>query len=260
MARRRLDPRTVQVPDTRITADWKEDEWELLLESMRTNGQLFPIRCLQIGDQVVLVDGLNRLRAAIELKWRLIDADVVEGDETRLMVENLISGVLKGKARPSEELKVVAYMTAELGMDSDAIRAKSGWSRERIERLQWVARANPDVVRAVDAGDLGLGHAYEMARYLTHDEQGRLLPMCLQFRWRLDHLRELVADTVAARPTDGAADAPATLPFRPQAVATCTYCGGQYPPGQLSAATHCQSCAADLYEIQRHRHLAGAAE
>lgn len=258
--RRRLDPRDVQVPDVRITAAWNEDEWHLLVESMRARGQLFPIRCMQIGDQVVLVDGLNRLRAAIELQWRQIDAEVVTGTEEDLMAENLISGVLKGKSRPSEELKMVAYMTNVQGSDSDAIRARTGWTRERIERLQVVAGANPDVVAAVDDGTLPLGHAYEMARYLTHDEQGRLLPMCRQFRWKVGYLREIVADTVAARPTGDTPAATAPLPFRPQPVATCTYCGGQYPPGALSAATHCQSCAADLYEIQRQRRLAGAAE
>ena len=248
MKHRRVAPSTIQVPEVRVTASWDEEHLSMFKESIQTLGQLEPILCVEQGEQLILVDGLHRLQEAIARGDSRVDVVSIPGSLQDVLLQNLVTNRLRGKTKTSEMVAVIAALSEEFGMDSDAIREKTGLSRDYIERLQWVSQAIPEVRGALDDDQIGVGHAYEIARYLTPDEQFRMLQLLLQYRWKVADLREYVQLTIHSRHPEDLEAPPAAV--RPLIhLASCHYCHTAMGPQHLVSMPTCPSCSGLLLQM-----------
>lgn len=254
MKLRSVDPSTIGVPETRVTAEWDEEKLEMFRASIDSAGQLEPILCIEKDGQLVLVDGLHRLMEAIRRGDKRVSVAVNTGEDVDVLTQNIVTNQLRGRAKASEIVAVVKVLIEEHGMDSDAIRDKTGLSRDYLERLMWIAGASADIRAALDEELIGVGAAYEMSRRLVDDEQERMLNLQIQYRWPLADLRHMIdlveenrASPGEEPPTDGA---PAPLAPAPERLlATCAYCSDRLEPRQLVSRPMCPSCAGLIHTV-----------
>lgn len=254
MRLRSVDPNTIQVPKTRVTAEWDEEKLEMFRASIDSAGQLEPILCIERDGELVLVDGLHRLMEARHRGDKRISVAVSTGEDVDVLTQNIVTNQLRGRAKASEIVAVIKVLIEEHDMDSDAIREKTGLSRDYLERLMWIAGARPEIRASLDEELIGVGAAYEISHRLTEGEQERMLSLQLQYRWPLADLRHMIdlveenrAPEGSEPPTDGA---PAPLAPPPERLlATCSYCSDRLEPRHLVSRPMCPSCAGLIHTV-----------
>jgi len=181
-----------EIPVDRIVADphqprdeFEPEALERLAESLRTRGQLQPIRVRwdEGRGSYVIICGERRWRAATMAGLETLQCVVVEGpiDPAELLAIQLVENALREDLRPVEQAR--AYRTL---MD------QKGWSTRQIARE--LAVAQPQVVRALALLDLPEGVQEAV-------EQGALAPGTAYEVSKLDDARDQVE--VAARVVEG---------------------------------------------------------
>ncbi len=139
MKLRRVDPKTIKVPEVRVTAQFDEETLAMFRSSVREMGIQAPIICCQVEEELVLVDGLHRLTEAINNNLPRIDVAVTEGGMVDVLTKNLFLDHMRGKTPASEMVKVIGALWKEYNLDSEAIAAKTGMTRDYVEKLQLIS-------------------------------------------------------------------------------------------------------------------------
>jgi len=65
MKLRKVDPKSIKVPEVRVTAQFDEDLYEQFKSSIKEVGQITPPICYEVDRELILCDGLHRLQEAI---------------------------------------------------------------------------------------------------------------------------------------------------------------------------------------------------
>ncbi len=102
MKLRRVDPKTIMIPEERVTARMDEEKAAQFDESVKTLGIDEPIRVFEVNGELWLSDGLHRLIAAINNKIDRVDVLVKPGTERDVLFHKLRSGHLRGNHRVSQ--------------------------------------------------------------------------------------------------------------------------------------------------------------
>ncbi len=244
---RQVNPQKIRVPDVRMTSRFDADEYAELLESVRAQGILVPIRVTLQGDELLLVDGLNRLRAAVELGLARVPVVVAEGDLAGNLVQNVVTNRMRGRSAPGELVQVVKALQEELGLEPEEIEERIGLSRGYLKQLLRVAEASPRLLEAVGRRAIPLGVAMELARVPGSGDQETLLEVCLQGRFHVDDARRAVdtfLENLARAPADRAAVA--DLPL---GQVRCTVCRTFKSPLEFEAPIVCRPCWGSLLTL-----------
>ena len=175
----------VEVPIGKIVPDpdqpreeFEPEALERLAESLKTRGQLQPIRVRwdEAQDRYVVVCGERRWRAAAIAGLATLQCVVSEGpiDEGELRALQLIENCLREDLKPIEQAKAFR-----------ALMERNGWSGNQTAKALGVAQ--PTVVRAlalldlaepvqerVEAGTLAPGTAYEIGKIRDPEIQHEL--------------------------------------------------------------------------------------
>ncbi|AMV41003.1 ParB/RepB/Spo0J family partition protein [Planctomyces sp. SH-PL62] len=175
----------VEVPVDKIVPDpdqpreeFEPDALQRLAESLRTRGQLQPIRVRwdEAADRYVVICGERRWRAAGIAGLATLTCVVSEGpiDEGELRALQLIENCLREDLKPIEQAKAFK-----------ALMERNGWSGNQAAKALGVAQ--PTVVRAlallelpapvqerVEQGTLPPGTAYEIGKIHDADIQREL--------------------------------------------------------------------------------------
>jgi ParB/RepB/Spo0J family partition protein len=97
-----------------------EGEIEVLADSLSQHGLLNPIAVEGPYDgYYVLLDGERRVRAALAVGWKTIEAHVVDGnadDETRRLVMALVGNLQRADLGPVDEAKAYARLREEMSV------------------------------------------------------------------------------------------------------------------------------------------------
>lgn len=252
MKLRRLDPKSIVVPAIRVTARMDEETLAQFRASLGATGQLAPIICIESEGKIVLVDGLHRLQAALDAGDSTIDAVVSPGDMADVLTRNILSDHLRGKVPVSEMVVVIHELTGNLGLDSDAIRERTGLSRDYIERLQRIGEAGPEVLAALDAGAIGVGHAYELSRLPHMTQRLEVLDKVQLWRWPVRQLKELVDATLREIAAMSIAPPPGTPPPPPPKIEYhCEGCKQVVQGRDLRPVMICPTCFGRVWRLAR---------
>ncbi len=244
---RSVDPRKVYVPDVRMTSMMDADEYAELRESIRAQGILVPLRVTLAGERLVLVDGLNRLRAATDLHLDRVPVIVDEGELDANLVQNVITNRMRGRQAPGELVGVVKALQADFGLSPDEIEERIGLSRGYLRALLRVAEASPELLEAVGRREIALGAAIEIARVPGFDNQGTLLSIVRQGRFTVDDTRraaDVMIANLAAPPLERK-----TVDELPLGKALCTVCDAWKDPGDFEAPVVCRACWGALLTV-----------
>ena len=245
MKLRKVDPQTIKVPEVRVTSQFDPEMLAMFKESTRVQGIISPILCCEMGDDLVLIDGLHRLTEALDNKLSKIDVVIVPGDMVDVLTKNLYMDHMRGKHPIGEMVKVIETLWQEYKLDSDQISKKTGLSRDYIERLQKISQLTPDCRQALEQGLIGVGHAGALARLTDPIKQSTVLNQQLLYRWSVKDLEAYITDVLALmqeQPVEGASQQ-----VREPGKLVCAFCRGEFELGQVANPNVCQECSAVMF-------------
>lgn len=239
----------IHVPETRVTAVYDEELQAMLRDTMRAMGMLTPIVVVQTPEGYRLVDGLHRVQEKQAAGEASVDAVVYEGEEKDSLLLNLVLNRTRGKTKASEMVKVIGALTKEYGLDSDAIREKTGLSREYIEKLWKISQAEPSVQELLDQEIIGVGAAFEISRLPTKVQQDELCARTQIWRYAVKELKELVDETLRLMQQAPGASPPPPPPVTPKY--HCEGCQKEMEARYLKPVMLCPDCFGVVWRHQQ---------
>lgn len=213
-----VDPKEIQEPDVRITSTWDPELLEMFKNSIESDGIQQPLILVKDNEHLWLVDGKHRRDEALLKGIPKVPCVIMDGTMRQVMTKNLYLNRLRGGVKASDMLKVMRWLRDHEGMNSEAIQKETGLKRDYIEHLLECAKAVPEVLEALDKEEIGVGHAWQIARVDSKDVQLRLLAQVFQYRLTVKDLTSVVDDTMeiirkrAELPQDQRAPAPVMIP------------------------------------------------
>jgi ParB/RepB/Spo0J family partition protein len=234
------------IPEVRVTARFDEEKLAMFKESIKTTGQVAPIICCRVGEDLVLVDGLHRLNEAIANKVPLVEVVVKDGDMVDVLTQNIFIDHLRGKTPVSEMRKVIEALYKEYSIGIEDIVKRTGLSQAYVEKLLIISELTPLVLEALDQEEIGVGHASALSRIKELDRQEVVFQMCRANHWTVRQLEEFITQTLAI--VQQREEAPVATQRQAPATVGCTFCNEEYPPDQVASVIVCHSCQAIMYE------------
>ena len=242
----RIPVAQIKRPKVRVSQEYSPEAAEILKRTTERLGILTPIVVTREGADFVLVDGLHRLDQALTNHEVEVDAVVYDGDGAENLTLNLVLNSVKGRTKASEVVQVIEELTKNHGLDSDAIAARTGLSREYIEKLWKITEAAPSVREALDAEMIGVGVAFQIARLPTVAQQDYVIS--LQGLWRMGEreVKKLIDQTLAYMKDPVAPPAP--VEAVQAALPKCEGCQTETPGKYLRTIQVCPTCYGAVYD------------
>jgi len=248
----KVKPSQIKIPELRVKARFDQEIWEQFQNSIREAGIVSPVIVCQVGEDLVLVDGEHRLQEAISQGLPTVDAVVFEGDMVDVLTKNLFLDHTRGKTPVSEMVKVIGALYTEYNLDPDQIKAKTGLSRDYIEKLIKISQASPSVQQALDEGWLGVGQAFQLCRLPYAIMQDELIAKQQVYRFAVADLKELVDMALGELKAIGETPPPAgPTSERPPTVYHCEGCRGETEPRYLKAVMLCPNCFGEVWRLAK---------
>lgn len=241
MLTRRVDPRSIMVPEVRVTSRFDEETWAQFQRSIAADPNAVFVICSEVDGQLVLVDGLHRLQQVLQAGRPYIDVALVDGDMVDVLTMNLKLDHLRGKHPPSEMVKVIEALTREYHLDSDQIAEKTGLTRDYVEKLQQISTVTPLIREALDREEIKVGHAYALAKIDNPVQQETVFFQLQMYRWTVKATEEFIAGLKPPEPPPERGPEPARDPV----MVRCAYCQEEYDvtSGEIANPNTCRSCA-----------------
>lgn len=232
---------TCVVPEIRVTAVYDDELQKLLSDSLEATGQIVPIVAVFHNDRFYISDGKHRLEDAQRRGDKTIKAVVSEGQPEDVLLLNLVTNRTRGKVKASEMVQVISELTTTYGLDSDAIRERTGFGREYIEKLWRIADTAPEVQEALDRELIGVGIAYELSRLPNHDQQAALASRAETYHSTVKEVKGFVDQVLQQVELmgQGPKDPP---PPPPPRIWTCDVCAQAQEPRDLVTKQICPGC------------------
>lgn len=247
MRLRKVKLDTIKVPEVRVTARMDEDMGFQFAESIKTVGIDEPIKCFDVEGELVLSDGLHRLLEAKRQGIEFVEVYVRPGTMADVLCNNLASGYLRGKHPVSEMRKSILALQQEFNMDSEAIAAKTGLTRSRIETMLELNDLGPQALEALDSGKIGVGIAHALTMIKDPIGQEIILNDAIVFNRSIQYVKDVVNEAI--RLSSGPGPAPVvSAPYVPSPV-PCQFCQGNFPPTEVRTVIVCPGCFGQVYGI-----------
>jgi ParB family chromosome partitioning protein len=139
--------------------DFDPESLAELEASIRTNGLLQPITVRKTGEVFELIAGERRLRAATNLGWKDIPAIVRDFDDQTLLVLALVENLQRADLNPIEEARGFQRLLGEFQLTQQQVADAVGKDRTTVTNLLRILTLPDAIQRAVEGGQLSLGHA-----------------------------------------------------------------------------------------------------
>lgn len=252
MELRKVDPKSIQVPEVRVTAQFDQELYEEFKKSLKELGPIAPPIVYEVEGKLILCDGLHRLQEAITNGMTEVEVVVIPGDMIDVLTKNIFLDHLRGKTPVSQMVKVIGALYQEYHLDPDKIKERTGLTRRYIEDLIKISEASPELLVQLDAGVIGVGHAREIARLPMRIQQEELLAKQQIWRYPVSELKGLIDETLRlmeAAPA-GSSAAAAAVSQKPQEW-RCEGCKEIVEPRYLRPVMLCPNCFGVLWKLAR---------
>jgi ParB-like chromosome segregation protein Spo0J len=245
MELRQVKPDDIKVPEVRVNARFDEEGWEQFKSSIKGVGVIAPIICIEVDGELVLVDGLHRLVEAQKNGDKEVNVAIIPGDEIDVYTKNILIDHTRGTTPVSEMVNVIEFLTQEKKLDSETIAAKTGLTRDYVEKLQRLSELTPACRASLDEGKIRVGQAYELVRLADPITQETVLHQLETYRWKVPELKKFIDDVLAMQQQEMPPPSPGTPP--PVYMFECAFCHDKVPIAQIANPNICVSCAGVLH-------------
>ena len=254
MKLRTVDPKQIKVPEVRVRARFDEEGLKVFQETIKAIGQITPIICFEVGQELVLSDGEHRLKEAIANGEAGIKVVVIPGDMIDVLTKNVMLDHARGKTPVSDMVAVIRSLTQDYNLDSDQISEKTGLPRTYIEKLWKIAEASPVVQQALDEGWIGVGVAFEISRLPYAIQQEEIIAKQRVYGFKVVDIKDLVDATLKEMKLI-AVEGPPTPVTEPRPIAKyhCEGCKVEVEPRYLRPVMLCPNCFGDVWRLGKAR-------
>ncbi len=246
MRLRKVAPKKIVVPEVRVTSQMDPEIEAMLKQSMATDGLIAPIICVEVEGQMVLVDGLHRLKEALEKGWDTVEVALVEGTMVDVLTRNLYLDHLRGKHSVIDMVRVIKALWTEYQLDSEKIAAKTGMTRDYVENLQLISELTPYCLLALEEGKLNVGKALALTKLKDPITQECACGIIIMHKWSVKDCQEYVQQVLDAQQPQQPPSPPPPPP--PPTKVRCYYCGEEYVYTQIANPNTCSGCAGSLLQ------------
>lgn len=171
----KLDIDKIEIGEYDVREERPDEHIEELKESLENDGQLNPIIVRPENNHYVVISGHSRLRAARDLGWGEIEAEVRELSDEEADKLSLTSNMFRKEMSNLEQGKVLNKLMNEHGWNKTEVAEKVGKSTSWVNRRVKVALdVNEEVAEALENDEINIEAAYHISS-LEKDQQPRLL-------------------------------------------------------------------------------------
>ena len=144
--------------------------------SIQEVGLQQPIRVRQDADRLVVVDGERRLRAVRLAKQPTIAAIIEEKQlcEAEVLQRQIIANFQRADLSPCERARALQRLIEATGWQVKQAAEKCGLSNGTATKLLSVLSLPEPIRKQVDAGEIPMSGAYELARVVNPAKQAEL--------------------------------------------------------------------------------------
>lgn len=185
-----------------VRTTFDDESLEGLLLSLKSVGQLQPIRVRKVGDRYVIVDGERRYRAARKLEMPTL-AVIVEGKELgegAVVLRQLVANVQREDLLPLEKAHAIRKLMAATQWNASETATRLGISNANVSRLLALLELPAEIQERVAAGEIPASAAYHLAKCHNPEQQADLAQQVASGKLTRD---ALVGARKAARRTQG---------------------------------------------------------
>jgi ParB-like chromosome segregation protein Spo0J len=240
MKLRKVPPDSIRVPEVRVTARFDPEMYEQFKSSIKEVGALAPVICIEVDNELVLVDGLHRLVEAKQAGEKTVNVAVMPGDEVDVITKNLFLDHLRGKPPVSEMVKAIEVLTKDHGLDSEAVAAKTGLTRDYIEKLQRLGELTPASLASLDEGKIGVGQAHELTRLTDPITQEAVMRQVELYGWKVADLHEHITEILRLQGLKDEVPPPGQMPVEHKI--KCFYCKRELDITEIANPNTCREC------------------
>ncbi len=244
MKLRNVKPELIKIPEVRVTSYFSEELYNEFKASVAQSGILEPLVCIEVGEELFLIDGLHRLIEAKRNGDATVPVVVMPGEEADVYTKNLFLNVLRGKQKVQEMRQVIEHLFKTYKLDSRQIAEKTGLSMRFIDDLLLISSLPPEICQAFDAEQLEKGKALALAKLPDAELQLRVFYQIDGRRMTVDMVNQIVAGVL----TNIEVPAPPGPPQEPLPPAKlgCGACRREFLPDELKAVFLCPDCESIL--------------
>jgi ParB/RepB/Spo0J family partition protein len=243
---RNVDPHKIKIPEVRVTARMDEETTQQFENSVKETGIDEPIKVYQVDGDLILSDGLHRLMQAIKLGLETVPVYVREGTMEDVLCNNLMSGHLRGKHPVSEMIRAIAALSKEYQYDSEKIAAKTGLTRDYVEKLQLISELTPMCLAALDEGAIKVGHAFAITKLKDPVKQEVVLQQVILYHLKVKDTEDIISS--ALQQVTQKAGEPVAEEHPRYSPVKCFYCGEEHMPQELANPNTCMTCSSNMMQ------------
>jgi ParB family chromosome partitioning protein len=214
----------VEVPVEKIAPDpdqpreeFDEEALGRLAESLRTRGQLQPIRVRwdEGSEKYMILVGERRWRAARLAGLPSLSAVVVEGTipPAELLAIQLVENCLREDLKPIEQARAFKALMEQNGWSARQVARELAIDHTGVARALALLNLPGDVQEAVEAGQIAPRTAYELTKIDDPTEQAEAAREAAAGRLKRDELAERTR-----KPREGRGDKPRAWTFSTERV------------------------------------------
>ena len=162
---RMLNPRDIKKPSDSIRTDLKENELQLLRDSISASGVLQPILVRRISKgKYELISGSRRLAAALMAGLRRVPCVVHNADDNTALLYSLAENLQSRGLSFFDEAKAVNRLISGKGMGLSAVSAKLGVSQTTLFYKLQLLRLDEKLKKRITDANLTEDHAKLLLR------------------------------------------------------------------------------------------------
>lgn len=143
-----------------------------LAQSIREKGIIQPISVRRFGSGYQLIAGERRFRAARQAELAVVPAIVMDvGTDQEMMELSLIENIQRENLNPIEEAKAYRMLIEECFLTQEEVAEHVGKDRSTIANTLRLLALTPEVLDALQAGQISAGHARALLGLDNSDQQ-----------------------------------------------------------------------------------------
>jgi ParB family chromosome partitioning protein len=175
--------------------EFDEEALDRLAESLRTRGQLQPIRVRWDDglDKYIVVVGDRRYRAAMRAGMKSIACVVVAGNPSPedLLEDQLVENALREDLKPVEQARAFEALLSARGLSQRQLADRLQIGHASIARALALLELPGPIQEAVDEGQIAPNTAYELTKVDDPGAQAELAREAAAGRLRRDEIKKL---------------------------------------------------------------------
>ena len=162
---RMLNPREIKKPSATIRTDFKENELQLLRDSISASGVLQPILVRKIKKgKYELISGNRRLTASLMAGLRRVPCVVHNADDNTALLYSLTENLQSSKLSFFDEARAINRLISAKGMSLSAVASHLGVSQTTLFSKLQLLRLEERIINRITEADLTEDHARALLR------------------------------------------------------------------------------------------------